>query len=153
VPEASSDEDNEKDDDKDNDKEGVSVEVEHSPPPPPWATGEVSSQIYNGQVIRDDTDDMIGQVAYHCLRVAHLGQPFDIAPELTKEEKLAVDIIVSAEKEKRAFLGYEYALALSVVSPPASGPWRCNHRRCLQGHAVMRGTRHGTGGMEPCHRS
>jgi hypothetical protein len=33
---------------------------------------------------------MVGHVVYHYLRAAELGQHFDIPPELTEEEQLAV---------------------------------------------------------------
>jgi hypothetical protein len=57
-----------------------------------------AGQIYNGRVVHDDSDDM------------------------TEEEELAVAILISAEEEKRAFSGFEDALALSVAPPPPPGP-------------------------------
>jgi hypothetical protein len=41
-----------------------------------------------------------------------------LPPELTEDEELQVAILVSEEEEKRAFLGIEDALALSVAPPP-----------------------------------
>jgi hypothetical protein len=49
-------------------------------------------------VVRDDTDDMIGHVAYHYLCAALLGHHFDVPPELTEEEQLAVAVIVDTSK-------------------------------------------------------
>jgi hypothetical protein len=57
-PVVSSD-DEEDEDDEDEDKDDVKT------PPPPRVSGEVSGQIYNGRVIRDNIDDMINHVVYH----------------------------------------------------------------------------------------
>jgi hypothetical protein len=73
-------------------------------------------------VIRDDTDNMINHVIYHYFQAADRGLPYDIPPELTEDEHLVVAILISQEEERRAFLGYEDALALSVAPPPSPGP-------------------------------
>jgi hypothetical protein len=60
---SSSDEDEDEDDDmaEDEDDEDDGAKT----PPPPRVSGEVSGQIYNGRVVRDDMDDMINHVIYH----------------------------------------------------------------------------------------
>jgi hypothetical protein len=64
---------------------------------------------------------LVGHVAYHYFRAAQIGQPFDVLPELTKEEQLAVAILVSVKEKKRAFPGLDdYALA-GWVAPHPSG--------------------------------
>jgi hypothetical protein len=73
-------------------------------------------------VVRDDTDDMVRHVAYLYLRVAQLGQPFDVPSELIEEEELAVAVLIGTKEEKRAFPGLNDALALSVVPPPPPRP-------------------------------
>jgi hypothetical protein len=143
APEASLDDDD--DEEEDEDEGGVGVQAEQPPPPPPRVTGEVSGQIYNGRVVCDDTDDMVGHVVYHYLRAAELGQHFDIPPELT-EEQLAVAVIVSAE-EKRAFPGIDNALALSVAPPPPPGP---SPLQPPPRPRAMPGWSPGTRGLEPC---
>jgi hypothetical protein len=72
-------------------------------------------------MVRDDTDDMINHVVYHYFEAAQLGQPVVIPPELAEEEDLAMAVLISKE-EKRAFLGFEDALALSVALPPRPRP-------------------------------
>jgi hypothetical protein len=131
VPEASSS-DNDEDNDEDSEEEGTDVEDKQPPPPLAQVTSEVSGQIYNGNVVRDDTDDMIDHITYHILRAAERGEHFEHPPELTEEEELKVAIIVSAEEEKRAFPGYYDALALSMAPPPPPGlmpPCRCRYGR------------------------
>jgi hypothetical protein len=91
-------------------------------PPPPRVSKEVSGQIYNGQVTRDDTDDMVNHVVYNYFKAADNGEPYDLPPELTEQEQLVVIVLISKEGERRAFPGYEDALALSVVPPPPPGP-------------------------------
>jgi hypothetical protein len=73
-------------------------------------------------VVCDDTNDMVGHVAYHLLLATERSEHFEIPPELTKEEQLEVAVIVIAEEEKRAFPGYYDALALSMAPPPPPGP-------------------------------
>jgi hypothetical protein len=82
-------------------------------------SGEVSGQIYNGRVIRDDTYDMVNHVVYQYFQAADRGEIYVMPPELTEEEELAVDVLISQEEERRAFPGYE---ALSVAPPPPPGP-------------------------------
>jgi hypothetical protein len=70
-------------------------------------------------------DDMINHVVYNYFKAADNGEPYDLPPELTEEEELTVAILISEEKERRAFPGYEDALALSVApSPPPMQPPR-----------------------------
>jgi hypothetical protein len=64
-------------------------------------------------------DDMI---VYHYFQAANLGQRLVMPPELTKEEELAVAVLISKEEEKRAFPGLNDALVLSVAPPPPPGP-------------------------------
>jgi hypothetical protein len=82
----------------------------------------LSDQTYNGRVICDDTDDMVNHVVYHYFQAAYRGLAFEIPPELTEEEDLAVAVPISQEEEKRAFPEHADALALSEVPPPSSGP-------------------------------
>jgi hypothetical protein len=53
-------------------------------------------------------------VAYHILLAPEWGEHYDMPPELTEEEQLQVDVIVSAEEEKRDFSGFDDALASST---------------------------------------
>jgi hypothetical protein len=92
------------------------------PPPPPHVSGEVSGQIYNGRVIRDDTDDMINHVVCNYFKAADNGESYDLSPELTEEEELAIAILISQEEERSAFPELADALALSVAPPPPPGP-------------------------------
>jgi hypothetical protein len=46
-------------------------------------------------VIRDDTDNMVNHVVYHYFQAADRGEAFEIPPELTKEEELAVVVLIS----------------------------------------------------------
>jgi hypothetical protein len=82
-------------------------------------------------VVHDDTNDMVGHVAYHYLRAAQLGQPFVTPPELTEEEELVVGVLVSIEVEKRAVPGLDDSLALFVAPPPPPGLPRCSYRGTL----------------------
>jgi hypothetical protein len=61
------DDEDEDDDDEDDEIEDEDYEDEDNAKTlaPPRVSGEVSGQIYNGWVIRDDTDDMINHVVYH----------------------------------------------------------------------------------------
>jgi hypothetical protein len=117
-----------KEDDKDEDfhehgAQGCVYVQAHPPPPPPRRlNGKVSGQIYNGRVIRDDTDDMVNHVVYHYFLATDRGKAYEIPPELTKEEQLTVVVLISQEEERRVLPGYEDALALSVAPPPPLGP-------------------------------
>jgi hypothetical protein len=108
------------DEDEDEDDDGTKT------PPPPRVSGEVSGQIYNGRVVRDDTDEMINHVVYHYFQAADRGEVYQMPPELTEEEKLAVAILISKEEERRAemraFPELADALVLSVAPPPPPGP-------------------------------
>jgi hypothetical protein len=73
-PVVSSD-DEEFDDDTDDDEDDE-LEDEAKTPPPPRVSDEVSGQIYNGRVIRDDTDDMIHHVVYHYFQAADRGEAY-----------------------------------------------------------------------------
>jgi hypothetical protein len=84
VPVVSSSDDDE--DDKDDDEDDR-VPVQAPPPPsPPRVSDEVSGQIYNGRVIRDDTDDMVNHVVYHYLQAVDHGEAIELPPKLTEEE-------------------------------------------------------------------
>jgi hypothetical protein len=70
-------------------------------------------------------EDMINHVVHvvnHNFQAAERGEAYDILPELTEEEQLAVAILISQEEERSVFLGFEDALALTVVPPPPPGP-------------------------------
>jgi hypothetical protein len=73
-------------------------------------------------VVCDDTDDMVNNVVYYYFEATDRSEAYDISPELTEEEQLAVAILISQEEERRVFLGYEDALALSVAPPPPPRP-------------------------------
>jgi hypothetical protein len=93
------------------------------PPSPPRVSSEVSGQIYNGRVIRDDTDDMVHHVVYHYFQAIDRGEAYQIPPELTEEEEeLAVAILISEEEDKRAFPELADALVLSVAPLPPPRP-------------------------------
>jgi hypothetical protein len=67
---SSDDEDSDEDEDEDDEDdkaedEDYEDEDDAKTPQRPHVSGEVSSEIYNGRVIRDDTDDMIHHVIYH----------------------------------------------------------------------------------------
>jgi hypothetical protein len=60
------DEDEDEDDFHEHDGHGCAdVQVQAPSPPPPRVSGEVSGQIYNGQVIRDDTDDIVRDMSLY----------------------------------------------------------------------------------------
>jgi hypothetical protein len=62
----SDDDGDEEDEDKDEDgPQGCVYMQAQPPPPPPRISGEVSGQIYNGRVIRDDRDDIDNHVVYN----------------------------------------------------------------------------------------
>jgi hypothetical protein len=94
-------------------------------PPPPRVTGEVSGQIYNGRVVRDNVDDM-DHVVYHYFQAVDRGEVFQMPPELTEEEELAVAVLISQEEERRAelraFPELADTLVLSVAPPPPLVP-------------------------------
>jgi hypothetical protein len=117
---SSSDDDDKDDDDEDEDDgdDDDDVPAQMPPPPSPPRVG----QIYNGRVIRDDTDDMVHHVVYQYFQAADRGEAFEIPPELTEEEELAVAVLISQELERRAFPELADALALSVAPPPPPGP-------------------------------
>jgi hypothetical protein len=98
-------------DDADDDDNG------RQPPPPPPSCDDGT-----GKEVRDDTNDFVGNVVYNVLLANERGEHYELPPELTEDEQLQVAILVSAEEEKRAFLGLEDALALSVAPPPPPGP-------------------------------
>jgi hypothetical protein len=117
----------------------------------PTSSFSLSCQRRGPQVICDDTDNIINHVVYHYFQAADRGLPDDIPPEFTKEEQLMVAILISQEEERRAFPGYEDALALSVAPPPPSGlppmqpphtplarPRRCRSWAGLPGHRLHR---------------
>jgi hypothetical protein len=51
-----------------------------SSPPCPRVSSEVSGKIYNGRVIRDDTDDMINHAVYNYFKAADNGDPTTCRP-------------------------------------------------------------------------
>jgi hypothetical protein len=73
-------------------------------------------------VVRDDTDNFIGNVVYNVLLANERGEHYELPPELTEDEQLQVAILVSTEEEKCAFPRLEDALTLSVAPPPPPGP-------------------------------
>jgi hypothetical protein len=85
-------------------------------------SGEVPDQIYNGRVVRGDTNNMINHVVYHYFQAADRGDTYVMPPELTEEDQLVVAVLISQVEERRAFPGFEDALALSVSPPPPPGP-------------------------------
>jgi hypothetical protein len=119
------DDDDKDADDDDKDDEAKDEDYEDETPPPPRVSGEVFGQIYNGRVIRDDTDDMIHHVVYHYFQAANRGEAYQMPPELTEEE-LAVTVLISEEEERRAemraFPELADALVLLVAPPPPPGP-------------------------------
>jgi hypothetical protein len=126
---SSDDEDEDKDDDDDmaeDEDEDDDDSAKTPPPPPPRFSGEVSDQIYNGGVVRDDTDDMINHVVYHYFQDADRGEVYQMPPELTEEEELVVAVLISKEEERRvelrAFPELADTLVLSVVPPPPMQP-------------------------------
>jgi hypothetical protein len=56
-------------------------------------------------VIRDDTDDMVNHVVYQYFMAADRGEAYEIPPELTEEEELAVVVQINQEEERRLFPG------------------------------------------------
>jgi hypothetical protein len=90
------------------------------PPSPPAPAGgcSVSSRVHEGHVVRDDTEDFFGNVAYNVLRARDNSEHYLLPPELTEDQELQVAVLVSAQEEKRAFLGLEDALFISVAPPP-----------------------------------
>jgi hypothetical protein len=120
------DEDDEDEDDDDDMTEDDDDDDDTKTPPPPRVSGEVSGQIYNGRVIRDDVDDMINHVVYHYFQAADCGEVYQMPPELTKEEELTVAVLISKEEERRAelraFPELADALVLSVAPPPPPRP-------------------------------
>jgi hypothetical protein len=109
---SSDDEDDDEDEDEDDAKTAL----------PPRVSGEVSGQIYNGRVIRDDTGAMINHVVYHYFQAANRGEVYQMSPELTKEEELVVAFLISQEEEMRTFPELADTLVLSVAPPPPPGP-------------------------------
>jgi hypothetical protein len=73
-------------------------------------------------VIHDDTDDMVHHVVYHYFQAADCGEAYQMPPELTGEEELAVTVLISEEEERRAFPELADALLLSLALPPSPGP-------------------------------
>jgi hypothetical protein len=146
VASSSSDEDDDddKEDDfhKHNDQECVGVQEQ---PPPPPVSGEVSGQIYNGWVVHDDVDDMVNNVGYHYFEDTDCGMAYDIPPELTEEEQLAVAVLIRQEKERMVFLG---------TRMPWPSRWPRLHRRRSRralhrrSHVARPGWSPGTCGLE-----
>jgi hypothetical protein len=89
--------DDEDDEDEDNDNDDDEAEDDAKTLPPPRVSGEVSGQIYNGQVIRDDTNNMINHVVYHYFHAADRSEVYQMPPELTEEEELADALILLVE--------------------------------------------------------
>jgi hypothetical protein len=99
----------------------------HPQPPSPPAPAEgcdVSCHVNDDTVVRDDTEDFFGNVAYNVLLARDNGE-HNVQPlELTEDEELQVAVLICAEEEKRAFPGLEDAIFLSVVPPPPPPPLR-----------------------------
>jgi hypothetical protein len=64
-PVVSSDDEDEDDDDDNMAEDEDDDDDDDAKTPPHRVSGEVSDQIYNGRVVRDDVDDMINHVVYH----------------------------------------------------------------------------------------
>jgi hypothetical protein len=77
-----------------------------------------SRNLFKGRVVRDDTKDFVGNVAYNVPLTRKNGEHYVLSPKLTEDEELQVAVLVSAEEEKRAFSRLEDALFLSVAPPP-----------------------------------
>jgi hypothetical protein len=45
---------------------------------------------FNGKLVRDDTDDFVGNVAHHVLLANERGEHYELRPELTEDEQLQV---------------------------------------------------------------
>jgi hypothetical protein len=97
-----SSDDEDDDDDMDEDDMDEDDDDDTKTPPPPRVSGEVSGQIYNGRVVRYDIDDMINHVVYYYFQAQDCGEVYEMPPELTEEEELAVAVLISKEEERRA---------------------------------------------------
>jgi hypothetical protein len=117
--------DDEDDDDMDEDEDDDDDD-DTKTPSLPRVSGEVSGQIYNGRVVRDDVDDMVNHVVYHYFQAQDHGKVYQMPPELTEEKELVVAVLISKEEERRvelrAFPELVDALVLSVAPPPPPGP-------------------------------
>jgi hypothetical protein len=131
---SSDDEESDKDGDDEDDKledKDYKDEDDAKTPPPPRVSGEVFGQIYNGRVICDDIDDMIHYVIYHYFQATDRSEAYQMPPELTEEEELAIAILISEGEERRAgirvFPELADALVLSVAPPPPPTQQRTSH--------------------------
>jgi hypothetical protein len=120
------DDEGEDEDDDDMDEEEDDDDDDTKTPSPPRVSGEVSGQIYNGRVVRNDVDDMVNHVVYHYFQAQDRGEVYEMPPELTAEEELAVAVLIRKEEERRvelrAFPEIADALVLLVAPPPPPGP-------------------------------
>jgi hypothetical protein len=66
---------------------------------PARVLGEVSNNVVGSKVVRDDTDNFVGQVAYHAMQAATRGKHFEMPHELAKEEALQITVIIDKEEE------------------------------------------------------
>jgi hypothetical protein len=67
--------DDEDDDDMDEDEDDDDDD-DTKTPSPPRVSGEVSGQIYNGRVVRDDVDGMVNHVVYHYFQAQDRGKVY-----------------------------------------------------------------------------
>jgi hypothetical protein len=70
------------------------------PPSSPAPAGgcDVSGRVNEGTVVRDDTEDFVGNVAYNDLLARDNGEHYVLPPELTEDEELQVAVLVSAKE-------------------------------------------------------
>jgi hypothetical protein len=98
-------------------------------PPAPAGSCDVSGRVFEGRVVRDDTEDFVGNVTYNVLLARENGEHYVLPSEMTEDEELQVAVLVSAEEEKRASLGLQDTLAISMAPPPPPRSSHLLHRR------------------------
>jgi hypothetical protein len=81
---------------------------------PPEVKQEVGGNDIPGEEPRDDTEDVIGCVAYGILAATERGEAPPSPPPLTEEEQLQVALLVSEEEEKKRWASIDTALAILV---------------------------------------
>jgi hypothetical protein len=97
VPEASGDDEPTFIDDEEEDHYDAGVKPIVKPT---RVLGEVSNNVVGSKVVRDDTDNFVGHVAYHAMQAATRGKHFEMPHELTKEEALQIAVIIGKEEEE-----------------------------------------------------
>jgi hypothetical protein len=156
-----SDDDNDiKDDDDENedfhkhDAQGC-VYVQAPPPsspPPPRVSSKVSGQIYNGRVIRDDTDDMVNHVVYNFFkrsRPSTTASTTNYRPSSPRRTSSPSSSSSARRRRGGPSRGMRMPWPSRWRCPRHLGRHRCSrlalHRR---GHAAMPGRSPGTPGPE-----